>query len=64
MSPKLSSLAIDDREDQMDAQMIQFEPQLYIVKPRQLPRTHVRSLHEKPSAEEVLSVRGTFTVSF
>lgn len=59
MSPKLSTLAIEEIEEQADI-VSDFEPHLQIIQPRQQPR----SLYKAASYDEVVPVRGTFTVSF
>lgn len=60
MSLELSSLAVDDIEEQLfGRQAVQFAPDLYVVTPRHLSRG--TSLETK---DEVVFVGGKFTVSF
>lgn len=60
MSPKLSSLAVEDIEYSHHETM-NTEPELYVVEPRHLARSVLASI---TNLEEVIFVGGQFTVSF
>ncbi|MBA3957645.1 MAG: hypothetical protein H0X51_04520 [Parachlamydiaceae bacterium] len=62
MSPKLSSLAVEDLEHIHGHDALIVEPQLYVVEPRRNARTTV--LAPMSSLEEVVLIAGQFTVSF
>ncbi len=65
VSPKMSSLAFDDMQEQMQGQerLANFTPDLQVVKPRYKSKCETLSLSDA-DLSEVVHIRGTFTVSF
>lgn len=62
VSPKLSSLCVQDMEHIHGQETMNAEPELYVVEPRQRMRNAI--LSSMNSLEEVVTIRGRFTVSF
>lgn len=60
VSPKMSSLAIEDREE-LQSKALE-EPSLYVIESRNRFRGVSQPLSSH--AEEVIAIRGSFTVSF
>jgi hypothetical protein len=60
----MSSLAFDDDQVQMHScsAVMDFEPELCVVKPRQLFRNH--GFPSAAHLEEIVQIGGIFTISF
>lgn len=64
VSPKMSSLAVDDMQEQMLSleQGSNLEPALYVITPRHL--SGIQMLSSVSQLDDVVSIGGKFTVSF